>query len=208
MQMDNLGAVAVLDRSTHGQAPDGDQLVETTHSSATATTIDLGSRRTLLLGPIIAALPGAFWAPPVQASKLDPSQTVITLASAVKWTKWSGLPPHLGEMAILYGGLDKSGPYVVLMKWYPGYMSAPHQYATDRLSVVLSGTWWVNSGGDFDPNNCVPVPAGGFVRRVAHSLHYDGVKKDAEEPAVIAIFGTGPVDLKLADPSKPSWRRV
>jgi hypothetical protein len=26
------------------------------------------------------------------------------------------------------------------MKWYPGYMSAPHFYATDRLSLVLSGT--------------------------------------------------------------------
>src|SRR6266446_427115 len=26
-----------------------------------------------------------------------------------------------------------------------------HSYATDRLSLVLSGTWWVNSGADFDP---------------------------------------------------------
>ncbi len=206
MQMYNLGAV--LDRITHGQAPNDDQSIETMRSSGTGTTIEPGSRRTLLLGPIIAALPVAFWAPRARASKLDPSQTVITLPSAVNWTEWSGLPPHIGEMATLYGGLDKSGPYVVFMKWYPSYMSAPHQYATDRLSVVLSGTWWVNSGGDFDPNNCVPVPAGGFVRRVAHSLHYDGVKKDAEGPAVIAIFGTGPVDLKLADPSKPSWRRV
>jgi hypothetical protein len=204
MQMYSLGAV--LDRITHRQAPNDDQSIETVHSSG--TTIEPGSRRTLLLGPIIAALPVAFWAPRAQASKLDPSETIITLPSAVNWTEWSGLPPHIGEMATLYGGLDKSGPYVVFMKWYPGYMSAPHQYATDRLSVVLSGTWCVNSGGDFDPNNCVPVPAGGFVRRVAHSLHYDGVKKDAKEPAVIAIFGIGPVDLKLADPSKPSWRRV
>ena len=63
-------------------------------------------------------------------------------------------------MATLYGGLDKPGPYLVLMKWYPGYMSAPHTYATDRLSLVLSGTWWVNSGADFDPDNTVPIPAG------------------------------------------------
>jgi hypothetical protein len=37
-------------------------------------------------------------------------------------------------MAALYGGLNKPGPYLVLMKCYPGYMSAPHTYATDRLS--------------------------------------------------------------------------
>jgi len=104
--------------------------------------------------------------------------------------------------------LDKPGPYLVLMKWYPGYMSAPHSYATDRLSLVLSGTWWVNSGSDFDPDATVPVPAGGFVRRVAHTPHYDGVRKGAKEPVIIGIFGIAPVDLKLVDPSKPPWRLV
>ena len=83
-------------------------------------------------------------------------------------------------MATLYGGLDQPGPYLVLMKWYPGYRSAPHSYATDRLSLVLSGTWWVNSGTDFDPDDTVPVPAGGFVRRVARTPHYDGVKRREE----------------------------
>jgi hypothetical protein len=109
-------------------------------------------------------------------------------------------------MAVLYGGLDLSGPYVVLMKWYPGYWSAPHSYATDRLSLVLSGTWW-NSGADFDPDNAVPVPANGFVRRVAGTPHYDGVVKNAKDPAVIALFGIAPVELKLVDPSKPAWRQ-
>jgi hypothetical protein len=106
------------------------------------------------------------------------------------------------------GDLNKKGPYVVLMRWYPGYMSAPHSYVTDRLCVVVSGTWWVNSGKDFDPDRCVPAPAGSFVRRVARTPHYDGVKKDAKEPAVIAIFGMGPVDLKLVDPDRPGWRQL
>jgi hypothetical protein len=79
---------------------------------------------------------------------------------------------------------------------------------TTRRSLVLSGTWWVNSGAGFDPNQTVPVPAGGFVRRVARTPHYDGVKRDAKEPAVIALFGIAPVDLTLVDPSKPGWRRV
>jgi hypothetical protein len=117
-------------------------------------------------------------------------------------------PPHSGEMATLSGGLDMPGPYLVLMKWHPGYMSAPHTYATDRLSLVLSGTWWVNSGADFDPDNAVPVPAGGFVRRIARTPHYDGVMTDANEPAVIALFGIAPVQLELVDPGKPGWRKL
>lgn len=47
-----------------------------------------------------------------------------------------------------------------------------------------------------------------FVRRVARTPHYDGVKRDAKELAVIALFGIAPVDLTLVDPSKPGWRQV
>ncbi|MGO9390398.1 hypothetical protein [Rhodoblastus sp.] len=36
--------------------------------------------------------------------------------------------------------------------------SAPHSYATDRIQMVLSGTWWANSGADFDPGSAVTVP--------------------------------------------------
>jgi hypothetical protein len=43
---------------------------------------------------------------------------------------------------------------------------------------------------------------------VAHTPHYDGVRKGAKEPAVIGIFGIAPVDLKLVDPNRPQWRQA
>jgi hypothetical protein len=170
---------------------------------------DAGSsstRRRVVLASLLSALPLGLSV--TRAAALNPSETQITLPDQIKWTSWTAGPPHSAEMATLFGGLDGPGEYVVLMKWYPGYMSAPHSYATDRLCLVLSGTWWVNSGPDFDPDATVPVPAGGFVRRVAHTPHYDGVKNSATEPVVIGIFGRAPVDLKLVDPSKPAWRHV
>jgi hypothetical protein len=166
------------------------------------------TRRELLLAPLLAALPLALAGGAALAGPIDPAETQVTLPDAMDWSAWSGGPEHSGDVATLYGGLDKPGPYLVLMKWYPGYFSAPHSYATDRLSLVLSGTWWVNSGADFDPDKTVPVPAGGFVRRVARTPHYDGVKKDAKQPAVIALFGIAPVGLHLVDPDKPAWRQV
>jgi len=168
----------------------------------------VATRRALLLASLVAGLPLAAASSAAKASRLDPAETIVTRPDGIKFVAWSGAPPHSGEMATFYGGLDTPGPYLVLMKWYPGYMSAPHSYATDRLSLVLSGTWWVNSGADFDPDQTVPVAAGGFVRRVAHTPHYDGVKRDAKEPAVIALFGIAPVELTLVDPSKPGWRQV
>ena len=151
------------------------------------------TRREFLAAPLLAALSLALSDEAARAGTINPSEKEVTLPGAIKWGGWiAGSPPHSGEMAALYGGLNKPGPYLVLMKWYPGYMSAPHTYATDRLSLVLSGTWWVNSGTDFDPDNAVPVPAGGFVRRTARTPHYDGVRKDANEPTVIGLFGIAP----------------
>jgi hypothetical protein len=87
-------------------------------------------------------------------------------------------------------------------------MSAPHWYETDRLCVVLSGTWYVASGEDFDPEKSLPAPEGSFVRRVARTPHYDGVIRSAKQPAVIALSGIGPIHYHLTDPSKPGWREV
>jgi len=161
-------------------------------------------RRTLLIAPVLSSL----FAAAASASSIDPHDTFVLPADRIVFRRWGNLPPDSGEMAPLYGDLDKPGPYLVMMKWYPSWFSAPHDYATDRIQVVLSGTWWVNSGADFAPEDAVPVAAGGFVRRAARTWHYDGVPSSGREPAVIAVFGIGPVDIRLADPTIPSWRHV
>jgi hypothetical protein len=61
-------------------------------------------------------------------------------------------------------------------------------YATDRICVVVSGIWWVNCGPEFDPENSVPMPAGGFVRRAART-------------AITTV-------LRPWGKSRPSWRSV
>ena len=164
-------------------------------------------RRGLLLAPLFGALAGAL-AGRADAAPVDPAMTQILLADKIAWTKWNGLPAHIGETASLFGGLKQDGPYLVLMKWHPGFMSAPHSYRTDRLSLVVSGTWWVGSGATFDPGSTVPVPAGSFVRRVAGTPHFDGVKAGEPEPAVIGLFGIGPVDMTLVEPRRPLYRAV
>ena len=167
----------------------------------------IAQRRDLLLAPLLAALPLAL-AGTARAEVLNPAQTVISLPPGIAWERRPGWPADSVENATLAGGINQEGLYYVLIRWFPGFMSAPHTYATDRLCVVVSGTWWVNSGADFDPERCVPVPAGSFIRRVAHTPHYDGVIRGATEPVVVAICGTGPVGLHYVEPEKPGWREV
>jgi hypothetical protein len=165
------------------------------------------SRRGFMLAPFIAALPASLVSDPAQA--IDPNETQVILPDQFQWKPaLPSAPAQSVETVPVFGATDKPGPYVVLIKWHPGYMSAPHTYVTDRLCFVISGTWWVNSGANFEPEATVPVPAGGFVRRVAHTPHYDGVKKGGKEPAVIGIFGQAPIEFKLTDPTKPSVREI
>ena len=152
---------------------------------------------------VTALLAGA-----AESSEIEPKQTFVLQRDGITFAPWAGLPPGSGEMAKLYGDIDRPGPYLVLMKWNPGWFSAPHSYATDRIQMVMSGTWWVNSGADFTPDMAVPVLTGGYVKRTARTFHYDGVPHGIKEPMVIAIFGIGPVDIRLADPHLPTWRQV
>jgi hypothetical protein len=180
------------------------------------------ARRAALLAPLLAAISGcaertgsSAATGPSAASVTttpghgpNPHETFVLPYDRIMFQPWGNLPPRSGEMAMLYGDFNKPGPYLVIMRWNPGWFSAPHTYATDRLSIVVFGTWWVNSGKDFAPQNATPVGPGGYVRRVAHTPHYDGVLPGQPNPAVIAIFGIGPVDIRLVDPTKPAWRQV
>jgi hypothetical protein len=60
-----------------------------------------------------------------------------------------------------------------------------------RLSFVISGTWRVKFGRECRLGGD-RYPRVAFVPRVAHTPHFDGVKKRDKEPAVIRVFGQAP----------------
>ena len=115
---------------------------------------------------------------------LNPKAITITLPADIKWTKSA-----TSERAVLYGDPSKPGYYVVLQKWLPHNNSRPHKHPNDRYITVLSGTWWVQTGANYDPAGFKPVPAGSFVVHPANEYHYDGAK---DEPALLQISGMGP----------------
>jgi len=164
-------------------------------------------RREMLLAALVSSLPIGF-AETAAASPLNPAQTIIRPPGQLQWRSSPAFPEPSVDNCPLFGDTNQPGLYYTLVRWWPGFMSAPHHYTTDRLCVIVSGTWWCNSGADFDPAACVPVPAASFVHRVAGTPHYDGVIRGHPEPAVIAICGIGPVNFALSDPSQPGTRRV
>jgi hypothetical protein len=121
------------------------------------------------------------------AAELDPKAVVFKLPDQINW---GPVTPNGNQQAILFGDPTKPGLYGVMTKWLAGnHFSRPHFHPNDRFITVLSGTWWVGSGPDFDPNASVPMPAGSFVTHFGKQVHWDGAK---DTDAVLLIVGEGP----------------
>lgn len=141
--------------------------------------------RSVLIAASAASIFGVFGL--VNAAEPDSKALKYTLPENLKWTdSASG-----NQTAVLYGDPSKPGLYIVLTKWLPGRMSRPHMHPNDRFITVISGTWWVGTGPNYDPASTKAIPAGSFVTHYANQLHYDGAK-DVE--CVLQIVGMGPAD--------------
>ena len=86
------------------------------------------ARRTVLLVPLLALLSEA------QASPLDPAQTIIRPPDGLGWKPNPNYPAQSVDMCPLAGETTAPGLYYTLVRWWPGYMSAPHTY-TERPAV-------------------------------------------------------------------------
>ena len=100
------------------------------------------------------------------------------------------------ETTVLKGDPSKPGLYVVLTKWLPHKNSRPHSHPNDRFITVLKGTWWVNTGSNYDPDGMKPVPTGSFVVHYGGQVHYDGAK---DEECILQIVGMGPATSTSAE---------
>jgi len=143
-------------------------------------------RRVALVGVVTAR---GLSLPANLSAQLDSKAVQVTKPEDIKWVRNAA---GTQEQAILFGDPTKEGPYVVRLRWLPGNMSRPHMHPNDRFILVISGTWWLGSGPNYEPDKTVPTTAGTYVFHKGGELHYDGAKT---EPAVIQIWGMGPANF-------------
>jgi len=128
----------------------------------------------------------------IRAADLDPKAINIQLPKDIKWVATTGG----SEQDVLAGDPSKPALSVVLTTWLPHKNSRPHSHPNDRFITVLKGTWWVNTGSNYDPDGMKPVPTGSFVVHYGGQVHYDGAK---DEECVLQIVGMGPATSTSAE---------
>jgi hypothetical protein len=137
---------------------------------------------------------------PYKAYLPDPTHIPFILPKDIPWTGTAGKEQQYN----VWGDPRKPGPYLLLLKWWPGNFSKPHFHTQPRFVVVVSGTWWVSSSNHYDPTKTYPLPAGSIVTDMLNTVHWDGAKEGGE-PTVLAIAGEGPVpNVAVDENGKPS----
>jgi hypothetical protein len=94
---------------------------------------DANQRDLLLASVMTAALPFgiSFSVSGASASPINPAETIIKLPADLAWKPNPNNPPRSSDSCALAGSPTEPGLYYTLVRWWPGYMSAPHTYTSD-----------------------------------------------------------------------------
>ena len=130
---------------------------------------------------------------PAQAGETH--HTVVP-ADAVRWGPAPPSLPSGAQAAVLLGHPAKEGPFVLRLKFPPGYAVPPHRHSKDEMLTVIAGRLGVSAGEKLDRAAVEPLPQASFVHLPAGMPHY----AVAEAESVVQINGVGPFDVIYVDP--------
>ena len=148
-----------------------------------------------LLAAICAAT-AATWAQ-------EPPGFVQVLPDQVKWVPGKATPPG-SEGAVIYGDPRKAEPFITRFKQPADYKVAPHRHPEERVYTVISGTFYIGFGEQFDPARLKAYPPGSVFVVPANASHFHWMRSGE---AVVQISGTGPSAIEYVEPADDPRRR-
>ena len=149
-------------------------------------------RRTLI-SLAISTLPMAQNA----ACQETPPGFAQVLPDQVNWSAGKATPPG-GEGAPIYGDARKPGLFIVRFKQPADYKVPPHRHPEERVYTVMSGTFYIGFGDQFDPSRLKAFPAGSVFVVPANASHFHWMRSGE---AVVQITGVGPTGIDYVEPA-------
>jgi hypothetical protein len=102
------------------------------------------------------------------------------------------------KVSVLLGDLSQPGPYVFRLQCPAGHRAMSHRHPDERVYTVLSGSFYLGFGHQFDESRLDEYPAGSVVIVRAERHHFQWAKS-AEY--VVQIQGIGPTATTYTNPS-------
>ena len=127
-------------------------------------------------------------------------------AFAPDQVKWGPPPPVLepgAQFAVLEGDpMSDSGDFTIRLKMPSGFKIAPHWHPKRENVTVISGTFKVGMGDNFDQSKMMSFAAGSFAYLDPDMHHY----AMADGEVIVQVHGMSPLQINYVhpedDPSK------
>jgi pimeloyl-ACP methyl ester carboxylesterase len=82
------------------------------------------------------------------------------------------------ETVVLKGNPDQPGVYTIMLRVPPHTKIAAHSHRDDRVATVISGTWHIGHGDDFDAAKLKALPPGSFYTEPPGRNHFAETDND------------------------------
>lgn len=122
-------------------------------------------------------------------------EAVFLNETDVKWGEGPPTLPKGAQLAVLEGDPAKAAPYAMRLKMPAGYKIPGHWHTRDEQLTIVSGTFLLHMGDDFDAP-AHELQAGGFHYLPGGVHHAAEVKGET----VVQITGIGPFDIHYLNP--------
>src|SRR6185437_15138274 len=162
-------------------------------------------KRNLCLGLMVVLLAGIWWASHASSQRVMAAsmpKNIFTPDSV----QFGPVPPFIpagAQLAVLEGNpMASTGDYTVRLKMPDGYRIPPHWHPKRENVTVISGTFKVGMGDQFQEGSMASFPAGSFAYLDPDMHHY----AMASGEVVVQIHGRAPVQFNYVnandDPSR------
>jgi hypothetical protein len=161
-------------------------------------------KRKLYLGlALLAFLCCSGWFLTIAAHPASSAKNAFT-PDAIPYGPPPAFVPAGAQLAVLEGDPSApSGDYTVRLKMPNGYRIAPHWHPHRENVTIISGTFKVGMGDQFDESNMGAFPAGSFAYLDPEMHHYAA----ASGEVVAQIHGVSPLQFNYINPGDDPSRK-
>jgi quercetin dioxygenase-like cupin family protein len=117
------------------------------------------------------------------------------LSEDIDWKPFPAFPPSV-RLAVLVGQPSEPGPYTIRVKVPRDVKLMPHKHPEDRVYTVISGTFYIGLGEQFDAEKLEAYPPGAVIVLPGDTAHFHWAKSGEYITQVSAI---GPLGLDYVD---------
>src|ERR1700740_1106428 len=108
------------------------------------------------------------------------------------------------QTVVLKGEPNKAGDFTIMLRVPAHTKIAAHSHRGDRVATVISGTWHIGYGENFDEAKLKALPPGSFYSEPPSEAHF---AETGDEAVIVQITGFGPSSTDYVDLAQDPRRR-